>query len=422
MGDWHIFSFAQRFFPGLQENIPKLDDCGIDATIIREMENRYNSVMDIVKIIILIFFCIMMTIGFILCVFLVSCVFILTCVACLIVSVPCFLCCVKKRVKQQVNRQKEELLEGLLKQDQKELETSPDILNVDVSSFNLDYNDFKIEKEISAGGSGALCFQAIHKKDGEKVFMKMFSLKKNSDDDEYDMKEFQNEIKLFTRLRFGNFFLIFFWKKISILSLSSRHANIVNFYGFFCAPPSRVGYICEFCSDGTLSTLIKMINSNKISAPKKANTPKVIKERQDIDTPKKINFLIQIAKGMRYLHQKGIIFRDLKPENILIGMNDTLKLTDFGISKTINLNSNNKMTMKAGTSLYMAPEVVEGKSDYDQKVDVFSFGILAFDLIFETVDPYGQNPPFGIDFKIATGSFFFICFFPFLFQKLNHKI
>ena len=72
---------------------------------------------------------------------------------------------------------------------------------------------------------------------------------------------------------------------------------------------------------------------------------------------RKINYLIQIAKGMRYLHQKGIIFRDLKPDNILIGMHDTLKLTDFGISKTIVGDQNKvNMTANAGTSMYMAPE------------------------------------------------------------------
>ena len=60
---------------------------------------------------------------------------------------------------------------------------------------------------------------------------------------------------------------------------------------------------------------------------------------------------------MRYLHQKGIIFRDLKPDNILIEMHDTLKLTDFGISKTIAGDQNKvNMTANAGTSMYMAPE------------------------------------------------------------------
>ena len=39
--------------------------------------------------------------------------------------------------------------------------------------------------------------------------------------------------------------------------------------------------------------------------------------------------------------------------------------------------------------------------NYDQKVDVFSFGILTYDIIFETTEPYGPNPPFGIDFKIS---------------------
>jgi len=203
----------------------------------------------------------------------------------------------------------------------------------------------------------------------------------------------------------------------------NRHTNIVNFYGFFCAPPSRVGYICEFCSEGTITTFIKKINSQK--QQKNLKKPKNLLY---FGIDKKLNYLIQIAKGMRYLHQKGIIFRDLKPDNVLIGMNDTLKLTDFGISKTMNDQNKVNMTANAGTSMYMAPEglslififfnfflihfnswnlfyfyhfqVTQGLN-YDQKIDVFSYGIVIFDILFETITPYGPNPPFGIDFMIS---------------------
>ena len=126
----------------------------------------------------------------------------------------------------------------------------------------------------------------------------------------------------------------------------------MNFHGFFCAPPSRVGYICEYCSEGTLTTFLKKLNfqtKNILKNPKTTNI--------EFGIEKKINYLIQIAKGMKYLHHKGIIFRDLKPDNVLIGMHDTLKITDFGVSKTINSEQNNvNMTANAGTSLYMAPE------------------------------------------------------------------
>ena len=144
---------------------------------------------------------------------------------------------------------------------------------------------------------------------------------------------------------------------VYVIYFSQRHTNIVNFYGFFCAPPSSVGYICEFCSEGTITSFIKKLNVQSKNLLLKRNDKKSEKYDLSFGIEKKLNYLIQIAKGMRYLHQKGIIFRDLKPDNVLIGTHDTLKLTDFGISKTIGGDQNTvNMTANAGTSMYMAPE------------------------------------------------------------------
>jgi serine/threonine protein kinase len=93
----------------------------------------------------------------------------------------------------------------------------------------------------------------------------------------------------------------------------------------------------------------------------------------------KLKLLSDISKGMEYIHFKKLIHRDLKLENVLV-----TKITDFGISKKIseNLNSN---TMRVGTKLYMAPEVIL-TNNYNQKCDVFSFSIMMFQLLTKKIN------------------------------------
>jgi serine/threonine protein kinase len=81
---------------------------------------------------------------------------------------------------------------------------------------------------------------------------------------------------------------------------------------------------------------------------------------------------------MKHIHSKGIIHRDLKPENILLDSEGRVRIADFGCSRLfepgITLSS-------AGTPLYMAPEIIGGH--YDGKVDVYSFGLILYEIIVE---------------------------------------
>lgn len=94
----------------------------------------------------------------------------------------------------------------------------------------------------------------------------------------------------------------------------------------------------------------------------------------------------QILSTVCYLHSKGIVHRDLKPENLMLEGNDnsdlTIKLIDFGCA---NFYEKKKLTLKTGSSYYMAPEVINGK--YDEKCDLWSCGVIMFILL-------SGNPPF----------------------------
>ena len=80
---------------------------------------------------------------------------------------------------------------------------------------------------------------------------------------------------------------------------------------------------------------------------------------------------------MKYVHFKKIVHRDLKPSNIFISSDKTAKIGDFGISKIMSAEDQTSMTGGLGTLFFMAPEVADDK-EYDEKCDVYSFGVIMF--------------------------------------------
>ena len=105
-------------------------------------------------------------------------------------------------------------------------------------------------------------------------------------------------------------------------------------------------------------------------------------------TPTEYNIIAYgIAVGMEYLHQNKVIHRDLKPQNVLIDDKKFPIICDFGSSKHVDLQQT--MTGQAGTPHYMAPEFLQNEK-YNGKVDVYSYGILLWEMITK------QNPFDGL--------------------------
>lgn len=114
--------------------------------------------------------------------------------------------------------------------------------------------------------------------------------------------------------------------------------------------------------------------------------------RRPIPEPKLKKWFYQICSAVAHLHAHGIIHRDIKPKNVfLTGVDGDAILGDFGIAK---YNETGAQTMW-GTPFYMAPEVVESyysHQNYNEKVDIWSLGILAYQLMIEEELEFKYRP------------------------------
>ncbi|KGN64468.1 uncharacterized protein LOC101217445 isoform X1 [Cucumis sativus] len=156
-----------------------------------------------------------------------------------------------------------------------------------------------------------------------------------------------------------------FWREAEILS-KLHHPNVVAFYGVVQdGPGGTLATVTEFMVNGSLRNVL------------------LSKERY-LDRRKRLIIAMDAAFGMEYLHSKNIVHFDLKCDNLLVNLKDPFrpicKVGDFGLSK---IKRNTLVTGGVrGTLPWMAPELLNGSSSkVSEKVDVFSFGIVLWEIL-----------------------------------------
>ncbi|KAL3341098.1 hypothetical protein AABB24_025583 [Solanum stoloniferum] len=168
-----------------------------------------------------------------------------------------------------------------------------------------------------------------------------------------------------------------FTREVTLLS-QLHHQNVVKFVGA-CRKTPVFCVVTEYLSEGSLRAHLHKL------------------EDKSLTLQKLIALALDIAHGMQYIHSQGIIHRDLKPENILIDENFHLKIADFGIA--CEEAYCDLLADDPGTYRWMAPEMIKRKS-YGRKVDVYSFGLILWEMVAGTV-PYEDMTPVQAAFAVV---------------------
>ena len=135
-----------------------------------------------------------------------------------------------------------------------------------------------------------------------------------------------------------------------------NHANIVKAFGIsFGDSTHPPAILLEYCSSTLKKKIKKLTDSERICA------------------------IVDLSSAMKEVHSVGIIHRDLKLENILLDDDNKIKVSDFGLCTLMSVEAETKSrTQMTGTLKYMAPELLQERTDYDEKVDVYAFGVVVY--------------------------------------------
>ncbi|KAJ7502722.1 Pkinase-domain-containing protein [Mycena galericulata] len=210
----------------------------------------------------------------------------------------------------------------------------------------------QLYKRLETVGKGA--YGSVHKgvdRAGNIVALKIINLDIESD----DVGDIQREVALLTQLRDA--------------------PNITKYFGCYMDGP-RVWIVMEFAQGGSALSLMK------------ASKDGCLEEKY-------VNVMIrEVLIGLSYLHKVPVIHRDIKAANVLVTATCKVMICDFGVSALLTTAGSKRNTM-TGTPYWMAPEVVQTVPAYDTKADIWSLGIMIYEMI-KGSPPHSNLEPFKV--------------------------
>ena len=159
------------------------------------------------------------------------------------------------------------------------------------------------------------------------------------------------------------------FQREAIAASSLTHPNIVEIYD--------VGE-----DDGNYYIVMEYVDGKTLKS--------LIKRRGALTLPEVIDIMLQLTSAIACAHESFIIHRDIKPQNVLILDNGVAKITDFGIAMALNSNELTQTNSVMGSVHYLPPEQANG-SGATMKSDIYSLGILMYELLTGKVPFKGEN-------------------------------
>ncbi|MFZ2281325.1 MAG: serine/threonine-protein kinase [Prosthecobacter sp.] len=153
-----------------------------------------------------------------------------------------------------------------------------------------------------------------------------------------------------------------------------NHPHIIAVYDFGETPDGQMYYVMEFVSGMDLQQLLK----------------------RDPPEPRQIlKIITQVCEALQFAHEHGIVHRDIKPANILVDERGNVKVADFGLAKVIGPQSVDYTAtgMTIGTPDYIAPEALDQSRDIDHRADIYSLGVMIYELFTGHVPKGVWEPP-----------------------------
>jgi len=161
------------------------------------------------------------------------------------------------------------------------------------------------------------------------------------------------------------------YAEVSILKALGSHQNIVILFESYKAA-DKIWMVMELMDGGDLTSIL-------------TKYPEIQLNETQIT-----RLTVDVLFGLAYIHSQGFIHRDIKSDNVLLNMRGEVKIADFGFSAKITAERDKRNSV-VGTPYWMAPELINA-SPYDNKVDVWSLGILVMEMC-DGEPPYLDEPP-----------------------------
>lgn len=208
-------------------------------------------------------------------------------------------------------------------------------------------NRYQIIEELGKGGMGKV-YRALDKKLNEEVAIKL--IKPEIAADRKTVERFRNELRLARKISHRNI---------------GRMYELMEYMG--------VHYITmEYVPGQDLRSLIRQ--TGKLTAETAVSIAK------------------EVCEGLAEAHRLGVVHRDLKPSNILIDKQGDAKIMDFGIARSLKSKGITGTRNMIGTPEYMSPEQVDGEDDIDQRSDIYSLGVILYEMLTGRVPFHGDTP------------------------------